>query len=221
MIDVTKLAGTVFSGLSALAIEDIEDAGQVIVVRTRTRGGPAACPGCSAETGRVHGYHERTAADVPVDGRRILVKVRVRRMRCPALDCKVQTFREQVPGVLERYQRRISRLTAQVSAVARELAGRASARPVPALGITVSRHTALRVLLKIPLPDAAVPRVLGIDLSGVLSHPSVTSPAWAGRLFPHVGVSLSKVPHQRRRRRHDERAWGCSVSCLMGSGPGR
>jgi hypothetical protein len=28
------------------------------------------------------------------------------------LDCTVQTFREQVPGVLERYQRRISRLTA-------------------------------------------------------------------------------------------------------------
>ena len=67
----------------------------------------------------------------------------------------------------------------------------------------------------------AAVNLLIIDLSGVLSHPSVTSPAWAGRLFPHVGVSLSKVPHQRRRRRHDERAWGCSVSCLMGSGPGR
>src|SRR5206468_6282322 len=54
-------------------------------------------------------------------------------------------------------------LTAQVSAVARELAGRASARLLPALGIGVSRHTALRVLLKIPLPALAVPRVLGID----------------------------------------------------------
>jgi IstB-like ATP binding protein len=63
--------------------------------------------------------------------------------------------------------------------------------------------------------------LLIIDLSGVLSHPSVTSPAWPEDLFPHVGVSLSRVPHQRRRRRHDERAWGCSVSCLMGSGPGR
>ena len=122
-----------------------------------------ACPGCGTETGRVHGYHERTAADVPVDGRRVLVKVRARRMRCPALDCEVQTFREQVSGVLERYQRRISRLTAQVSAVARELAGRASARMLPALSITASRHTALRVLLKIPLPALAVPRVLGID----------------------------------------------------------
>ena len=59
----------------------------------------------------MHEYRERTAADVPVDGRRVLVKVKVRRMRCPVPDCKVQTFREQVPGVLERYQRRTTRLT--------------------------------------------------------------------------------------------------------------
>jgi transposase len=163
MIDVTELVRIVFSGLSALVIDDVEDTGEAIVVRARTRGGAVACPGCGTETSRVHGYHGRTAADVPVDGRRVLVKVRVRRMRCPALGCKVQTFREQVSGVLDRYQRRISRLTAQVSAVARELAGRASARLLPALGIAVSRHTALRVLLKIPLPALAVPRVLGID----------------------------------------------------------
>jgi len=163
MIDVTELVGTVFSGLSVLVIEDVEDADDVICVRARTRDGAVACPGCGAETGRVHEYRERTAADVTVGGRRVLVRVRVRRMRCPVLACKVQTFREQVPGVLDRYQRRISRLTAQVSAVARELAGRASARLLPALGILVSRHTALRVLLKIPLTGAAVPRVLGID----------------------------------------------------------
>jgi transposase len=163
MIDVTELVRILFSGLSALVIRDVEDAGEVIVVRAGTRGGAVACPGCGTQTGRVHGYHERTAADVPVDGRRVLVKVRVRRMRCPVLGCQVQTFREQVSGVLERYQRRISRLTAQVSAVARELAGRASARLLPALGIGVSRQTALRVLLRIALPDLEVPRVLGID----------------------------------------------------------
>ena len=52
-------------------------------------------------TGRVHGYHERTAADVPVDGRRVLVQVRVRRTRCPVTGCPRQTFREQVPGVID------------------------------------------------------------------------------------------------------------------------
>jgi transposase IS204/IS1001/IS1096/IS1165 family protein len=101
MIDVTELVGIMFSGLSALVIDDIEDAGDVIVLRARTRGGAAACPGCSAETSRVHGYYERTAADVPADGRRVVVKVRARRMRCPGLDCPVQTFREQVSGVLD------------------------------------------------------------------------------------------------------------------------
>jgi hypothetical protein len=119
------------------------------------------CPGCGAETARVHGYYERAVADVPVDGRRVLVRVRGRRMRCPVLGCPRQTFREQVPGVLERYQRRTPRLADQVGAVARELAGRAAARVLPALGAPLSRHTMLRVLLRLPLPAVAMPQVLG------------------------------------------------------------
>jgi hypothetical protein len=163
MIDAMELVGTVFSGLSALVIEGVEDAGEVIVVRARTRSGPAACPGCGAQASRVHGHHERTPADVPVGGRRVLVKGRARRMRCPVLDCAVQTFREQVPGVLERCQRRTERLNGQVSAAVRELAGRAGARLLAVLGIDLSRHAALRALLRIALPDLEVPRVLGID----------------------------------------------------------
>ena len=54
-------------------------------------------------------------------------------------------------------------MAVQLAAVARELAGRASARLLPALGIGASRDTALRVLLRIPLPPLLVPRVLGID----------------------------------------------------------
>jgi hypothetical protein len=57
-----------------------------------------ACPGCDTPTGRVHGYHERVAADLPVDGRRVLVRLRARRMHCPVTGCPRQTFREQVPG---------------------------------------------------------------------------------------------------------------------------
>jgi len=70
MIDVTVLMGTVFSGLSALVIEDVEDAGEVICVRARTRGGAVACPACGTETSRVHEYRERAVADVPAGGRR-------------------------------------------------------------------------------------------------------------------------------------------------------
>ncbi len=216
MIDVTDLVRTVFSGLSVLVIEDVEDAGEVIVVRARTRGGAVACPGCGTETSRVHGYHERVPADVPVDGRRVLVKVRVRRMRCPALDCKTQTFRGQVSGVLERYQRRISRLTAQVSAVARELAGRGPARLLPALGIGVSRHTALRVLLKVPLPALTVPRVLGIDdfaLRRGLVYATILIDAETGRRVDVIQGRTADVVEDWIREHP-----GAEIVCRDGSG---
>ena len=163
MIDAAELLRTVFSGLSALVIEDVEDAGDMIVVRAATRDEPVPCPDCGTQTARVHGYYDRTAADVPVDGRRVIVKMRVRRMRCPVLGCRRQTFREQVPGVLERYQRRTARLAGQVGATVRELAGRAGSRLLSALGAGISRHTAIRALMRIALPALDVPRVLGID----------------------------------------------------------
>jgi transposase len=177
--DVRGLAGIVFSGLSSLVIEDVTDQDGVIAVRARTAGGPVPCPRCGGLTGHVHGYHERTLADVPADGRPVLLRVRVRRMRCPAVGCPVQTFREQVPGVLDRYQRRTVRLAGQADEAVRRLAGRAGAGLLAALGIPLSRHTALRILLRIPLPEVAVPRVLGIDdfaLRRGLVYATVRSP---------------------------------------------
>jgi len=161
--DIGGLTGIVFSGLSSLVIEDVTDQDGVIVVRARTAGEMVPCPRCGARTGQVHGYYERTAADVPADGRPVTVRLRVRRMRCPVPGCPVQTFREQVPGVLDRYQRRTTRLAGQAGQVARRLAGRAGAGLLMALGVPVSRDTALRVLLRLPLPRVSVPRVLGVD----------------------------------------------------------
>ncbi|WSE11818.1 ISL3 family transposase (plasmid) [Streptomyces sp. NBC_01445] len=151
-----------FSGLSPLVIEDVTDEGERILVRARTPANTVPCPGCGAPSGRVHGFHLRTVADVPVDGRRAVVRVRVRRLVCPTRGCR-HTFREQVPGVLERYQRRTARLTSQVKSVVKELAGRAGARLPAIRAVGVSRHTALRTLLRIPLPTERIPRVIGVD----------------------------------------------------------
>nr|WP_245548293.1 ISL3 family transposase [Nocardia pneumoniae] len=133
-----------------------------VSVRARTAGGPAECPGCGAESARVHGYQQRTVTDVPLDGRPVVVRVRVRRLVCPTIDCR-STFREQVPGVLERYQRRTARLTGQVRSVVRELVGRGGVRLLPALSVRLSRQTAIRVLLRIPLPPRPVPAAIGVD----------------------------------------------------------
>ncbi|NDU75165.1 ISL3 family transposase [Actinomadura sp. DSM 109109] len=163
MIEGGGLVGVVFSGLSGLVIDDVADEGEQIRVRARSREGPVPCPQCAAETAHVHAWCERTVTDLPVDGRPVMVNVQVRRLACRNWRCPRRTFREQLPGVLERYQRRTARLSAQVGAVVRELAGRAGARLLCVLGLPVSRHTALRALLRLSLPEVTTPRVLGVD----------------------------------------------------------
>lgn len=104
--------------------------------------------------------------DVTDEGERIVVRARtpqdaaVRPVR-PTSGC-CPTFREQAPGVLECHQRRTARLTRKANAVVKESAGRAGA-PLPARpAVGLSRHTALRTLLRIPLPAGRVPRVIGV-----------------------------------------------------------
>ncbi|WP_457463853.1 ISL3 family transposase [Streptomyces sp. TE5632] len=163
MRDVNELVSVVFSGLSALVIEGVQDEGEVIRVSARTRDDPVPCPACGAPTAKVHGLHGRTLVDVPVDGRRVVVSVRVRRLVCPVPGCPRQTFREQVPGLVERYQRRTPRLARQLSFLVKELAGRAGARLSRAWGCGISPSTALRLLTRLRTPPPRVPRVIGVD----------------------------------------------------------
>jgi transposase len=58
----------VFSGLSSLVLDGVDDEAGALVVRASTRPGPVGCPDCGAATGRVHGYVVRQVADVPVGG---------------------------------------------------------------------------------------------------------------------------------------------------------
>jgi transposase len=141
----------VFSGLSPLVVEAVADEGERIRVRARTPDGEVSCPDCCAVTARVHAYCRRFVDDVALDARRVRVMVRVRRLICPTYGC-CQTFREQVPSVLERYQRRTARLAGQVGVVVTELAGRAGVRVLSSLAAPLSRHTAIRMLRRVPAP---------------------------------------------------------------------
>jgi transposase len=113
------------------------------------------CPVCGIETSRVHAYDKRIVADVPLDGRRLRIVVGIRRLRCAAVDYVRQTFRGLLPAVLERYQRHTPRLA--------RADRRRRARALAVLAMEISRHTAVRVLLRLPLPALRVPRVLGVD----------------------------------------------------------
>ncbi|WP_165800084.1 MULTISPECIES: transposase family protein [Isoptericola] len=72
-------------------MHDVTDRGGGLVVAAATAGGPVGCPVCGQPSQRVHAWHERSPADLPVAGVRVELRVRVRRLVCQAAGCARRT----------------------------------------------------------------------------------------------------------------------------------
>src|SRR5204862_546950 len=129
----------------------------------RARAGGAACPRCGCWSERVHSGYGRRLADAPVGGRRVGIRLSVRRFFCGSAACPAVTFAEQPGGLASRYARRTPLLERELTAVAVALAGRAGSRLAAVLAVEVSRDTLIRILTALPEPPAALTRVLGVD----------------------------------------------------------
>jgi hypothetical protein len=158
-----------------VVVEGVVAAAGLLLVLARARPGTASCPACGTVSARVHSRYARRLADAAIGGRRVMIRLTVRRFFCACAACKRKTFAEQVPGLTARYARKTPLLAGTLRDIAVALAGRAASRLARALGVPASRQVLLRLVMATPDPEAPEPRVLGVDLSGVLSHPSVTS----------------------------------------------
>ncbi|MFG2903058.1 ISL3 family transposase [Streptomyces zaomyceticus] len=123
----------------------------------------AVCPGCRVCSTRVHSSYLRFLADVPSAGRRVVLRLRVRRFRCGNTQCSRQTFVEQISGLTRRHGQRTERLRSILTEVGLALAGRAGARLAAVLSMSISRSTVLRLVEELPEPEVPTPRVVGVD----------------------------------------------------------
>jgi transposase len=121
--------------LSSLLIDEVVTRGSTLHIRARTQPTVVACPQCGQPAERVHAYHVRRLADVPAVGRGVVVELRVRRLVCQASGCARRTFREQVPGLAQRWARRTRPLTALIADLAVVVAGQAGAAVLSRLGV--------------------------------------------------------------------------------------
>ncbi|MEU6896221.1 ISL3 family transposase [Streptomyces sp. NPDC046557] len=153
-----------FPHLVTVLVERVVVESGVLRIAASTKDGMAAvCPGCGALSTRVHSRYGRKLADAPVGTRPVLIELSVRRLFCDNSGCARVTFAEQVEGLTSRYGRLTPVLQRIVGALGVVLAARAVVRLGLVLGIVVSRMTVLRVLMALPEPAWAVPRVLGVD----------------------------------------------------------
>ncbi|WP_455354638.1 ISL3 family transposase [Streptomyces sp. SYSU K217416] len=158
-----RLEELLFLSDPEVAVMSAEDDGEVFWIGVTRKSAGAECPGCGRWSNRCHGSYLRFPADLPSAGRRVVLRLQVRRFTCADTSCGRQTFVEQVPGLTRRHAQRTDRLRSALAEVGLALAGRAGARLADVFGISVSRSTVLRLVDAMPDPQPPSPRVVGID----------------------------------------------------------
>jgi transposase len=149
--------------LAGVIVDAAELAGSVLVIWARARAGDGTCPGCGQLSGRVHSTYGRVLGDTAIGGRRVLIRLAVRRFFCGSPGCPKKTFAEQVDGLTSRRARRTPPLARTLTATALALAGRAGVRLAAVLDLAVSRPSLLRLVMALPDPAPGPVLVLGVD----------------------------------------------------------
>ena len=155
--------GVLLPHLAGAVIDGVVAAAGLVLILARSAAGDAACPGCGSVSRRVHSRYARRLADAPAAGRRMVIRLTVRRFFCPVPVCRHKTFAEQVLGLTVPYGRKTAPMAGALRDIAVALAGRAGSRLASALGMPASRQVLLRLVMATPDPAACAPRVLGVD----------------------------------------------------------
>lgn len=122
----------------------------------------APCPCCAQLSDRVHSHYTRTAADLSWQGRRVILRIAVRRFRCTTAGCKRAIFCERLPTITT-HARATTRLTDTHRQIGFALGGEAGSRLAVRLAVPTSPDTLLRRVKSAPLVAHPTPRVLGVD----------------------------------------------------------
>ncbi len=137
--------------------------GEAVWIDLHAQQQTVTCPSCGVAASRVHSMYMRRLADRPLGGRRVLLRLRIRRFFCDNGLCSRRTMAEQIPSLTTRYRRRTTALARIVQAIGLAVGGRAGARLAGYLPLRASRDVILRELRRLPDPPTAQVTVLGID----------------------------------------------------------
>ncbi len=147
-----------------LSVESMHQSADTIVVAACGRSADCRCPQCGSVSRRIHSRYHRIIADLPCAGRRIELRLAVRRFVCCAANCHRKIFAERFgDGVIRPMARRTVRLDCLVQHLALALGGHPAARFADRLGLPVSNDTLLRTVRRYDRPPPTAPTVIGID----------------------------------------------------------
>ncbi|MEU9107731.1 ISL3 family transposase [Streptomyces xanthophaeus] len=153
----------VWPDVDGVVVDGMEVVGDTVTIDVHAGQQAATCPSCGLAAARVHSRYGRRLADRPIDGRRVILRLRVRRFFCDRAACERRTFAEQVDHLTTPYRRRTVAVARMVQAIGLAVGGRAGARLAAYLPVRASRDVIVREVRRLPDPPSGQVTVLGID----------------------------------------------------------
>ncbi|MBL8168616.1 MAG: ISL3 family transposase [Acidobacteria bacterium] len=156
---------TLLASPQLLKLEKIIQQADLITLVMSSKRDSAQSPSCQMVSSKIHSHYERTVADLPWEGIKVKLRLRVRKFFCRNSSCKQCIFCERLPEVVARYAHRTQRLNEALSLIGFALGGRAGARTAKKLGLQTAADSILRrVHAAATLPAERLNvRVLGVD----------------------------------------------------------
>jgi transposase len=148
---------------AGLRLEDLVLTPTTAVVLLLSTAPTAVCPQCGAASDRIHSRYRRIVADLPGQGRGVVLRLVVRRFRCIRPDCSQRIFCERLPEVLPPHARSTTRLSQAHRDIGLALGGEPGSRLAGLLDMPTSPDTLLRRVKAWPGQPAPPPRCIGID----------------------------------------------------------
>ncbi|MFF5004933.1 transposase family protein [Streptomyces phaeochromogenes] len=105
MGDLFALKDVLFPDAVGMVLDRLVEPDGVVVAEARSAVPELTCPDCATVSRRVHSRYGRRLTEYPVGGRKVVVKLEVRRFFCDTPECGRRTFVEQVEGLTTRYAR--------------------------------------------------------------------------------------------------------------------
>ena len=136
-------------GLTLLGFEKSEQ-GWLVSAEGRTG---SECPSCGTQSTARHSRYWRQLQDLPVQGKRVALQLRLSRWRCRNRECEQAIFRERLGEVVAPWARRTSRVEEVLLLVGHRTGGRAAEFLLKRLAMAVSDDTILRRLRPVKLLD--------------------------------------------------------------------
>jgi transposase len=146
-----------------LEITEIEMIDDVLTITAYCTRKHPCCPLCGTPAQRFHSSYIRRITDLPTGGKRMCLRVLVRKCFCDVSTCARKIFAERLTPFVEPLARVTVRLFRMVQALGLATGGMLGARLAERLGIATSWMTVLRRIMAIPIEPVQQVSQLGID----------------------------------------------------------